>query len=149
MVLQNEFKSVCSVAELARKLGLSRARFYELQETGVFPRPVYCIRTKRPFYPQDMQQVCMEIRKTGIGLNGIPVVFYAVRKTKTSKTKERPTTVDQEVVEALKQMGLKVTGREITKAIESLYPAGLKPEKNKGATIRDLFRYFSGNQNGV
>ena len=51
MLSNNDFKAVCSVTELAKNLDMSRARFYQLQKLGVFPEPVYCIRTKRPFYP--------------------------------------------------------------------------------------------------
>ena len=149
MTRQNEFQSVCSVAELARRLGFSRSRFYELQETGVFPRPVYGIRSKRPFYFQDMQQLCIEIRRTGIGFNGMPVVFYVARKKRPAKVNTHSMLPPREILETLKQMGIKVTGEEITKAFESLYPTGIKPVQNKGAMIRDLFKYFSGDQNGV
>ena len=55
MLPNDDFKAVCSVTELAKKLDLSRARFYQLQKVCVFPEPVYCIRTKRPFYPMDIQ----------------------------------------------------------------------------------------------
>jgi len=75
MLSNNELKAVCSVTEMAGKLGLSRARFYQLQKTGVFPAPVYCVRTKRPLYPLDLQQECLDTRKTGIGHNGQPIVL--------------------------------------------------------------------------
>ncbi len=56
MRLDNDLKAVCSVTELTKKLGLSRARFYQLQKMGVFPMPIYCTRTIRPFYPLELQQ---------------------------------------------------------------------------------------------
>ena len=68
MVTNDDFKCVCSVSELARKLGLSRTRLYQLMEIGAFPRPVYCPRTGRPFYPLKVQNECMQIRKTGAGV---------------------------------------------------------------------------------
>ena len=80
MLLDNDFGAVCSVTELAGKIGLSRARFYQLMEKGVFPKPVYCTRTRRPFYTLDLQQKCIDIRKTGIGYNQQPVVFYSERR---------------------------------------------------------------------
>jgi predicted DNA-binding transcriptional regulator AlpA len=38
----NEFEAVCSVHEMADKLGLSRPRFYQLLRLDVFPPPIYC-----------------------------------------------------------------------------------------------------------
>ena len=35
MLSNNELKAVCSVTDMANKLGLSRARFYQLQKVGV------------------------------------------------------------------------------------------------------------------
>jgi hypothetical protein len=46
-------KAVVSVSEMARMVGLSRARFYQLQQAGVFPLPVYDVASRRPVYPQD------------------------------------------------------------------------------------------------
>ena len=37
MSIRIEFKTAVSVCEMARLVGLSRSRFYELIETGVFP----------------------------------------------------------------------------------------------------------------
>jgi hypothetical protein len=75
MLQENDLKAVCSVTALAKKLNLSRARFYQLQKKGVFPTPIYCTRTQRPFYPSHLQQKCMDIHKTGIGLDGRPIFF--------------------------------------------------------------------------
>jgi hypothetical protein len=85
MTTNTEHQSICSVSQLARNLRLSRARFYQLQHTGVFPPPIYCILTKRPFYPMDLQKRCLEIRKTGIGNNGRPIIFYSKRSSMPSK----------------------------------------------------------------
>ena len=71
--------SVCSVTQMAKKLGLSRARFYQLQETCVFLPPAYDLYSKRPFYPLSLQERCLEIRKTGIGYNGRPIIFNSKR----------------------------------------------------------------------
>jgi hypothetical protein len=66
--------ATCSVTEMARKLGLSRARLYQLMETGVFPPPVRA-GTRRPFYTPDLQHKCLQIHKTGVGFNGQSVLF--------------------------------------------------------------------------
>ena len=53
MLSNNDLKAVCTVTELAKKLDLSRARFYQLLKMGIFPKPAYCIRTRRPIYTLD------------------------------------------------------------------------------------------------
>jgi len=52
-------KAAVSVSEMARIVGLSRSRFYGLVNEGVFPPPVYDLRTRRPFYDLDLQQRCL------------------------------------------------------------------------------------------
>jgi len=42
-------KSIVSISGMARMVGLSRARFYQLVGT-TFPWPLYDIATRRPFY---------------------------------------------------------------------------------------------------
>ena len=142
MLSDNDLKAVCSVTELAKKLGLSRARFYQLQKMGVFPKPVYCIRTKRPFYPLDLQQKCIDIRKTGIGHNGQLILFYTSRKNKFRKSPSQSDRKYEELTDVLSKMGLNVTCKKVKNAINVLYPGGLAQCPDEGMVIRDLFRYF-------
>jgi hypothetical protein len=58
MNVQIMTKTVVSVSEMAAMVGLSRARFYQLQGTA-FPIPVYDVATRRPVYTEDMQMVCL------------------------------------------------------------------------------------------
>ena len=142
MCLYNDLKAVCSVTELTKKLGLSRARFYQLQKMGVFPMPIYCTRTKRPFYPLELQQKCIDIRKTGIGLNGQATIFYASRKNISQKSPSQLGHQYEELADILSQMGLNVTCNKVRHAVKALYPAGLAQCPDEGMVIRDLFRYF-------
>ena len=146
MLSDNDLKAVCSVTELAKRLDLSRARFYQLQKMGVFSRPVYCPRTRRPFYTLSLQNECMRIRKTGIGRNGRPVIFYARRKDKSAKDQQwlNPEfeRFCQELTGILKQMGLGVTHSQVRKAVKVLHPKGLEQYAIEGTIIRNLFSYF-------
>jgi hypothetical protein len=54
-------KAVVTVSEMARMVGLSRARFYQLVEAGVFPPPVYCVSTRRPMYVEELQTICLTV----------------------------------------------------------------------------------------
>ena len=145
MLSNNDFKAVCSVTALAKDLDMSRARFYQLQNAGVFPEPVYCIRTKRPFYPLDLQQQCIEIRKTGIGHNGLPIIFYRKRKDKPIKPQNQPNNGHEQLAHTLRQLGLKITVSEVKNAVNTLYPQGTA-DNDGGAIIKEVFRYF---QNGL
>ncbi len=138
----HSLEAVCSVTELAKKLGLSRARFYQLMETGVFPRPVYCVHTKRPFYPLDLQQKCTDIRKTGIVHNGQPILFYGPRKNKTNKSQNQQDHKYKELTKTLRQMGLNVTCNDVKNAVKTLYPERLTEQLVEGTVIRELFRCF-------
>jgi len=148
----NHIKAICTVTELAKKLSLSRARFYQLQKMGVFPMPVYCIRTKRPFYycirtkrpfyPLELQQKCLAIRKTGIGHNGQLAIFYRMRKDKPVKLQDQSNPDYKQLAHTLRQMGLKVTVSAVKNATNTFYPKGM-PDGDEGAVIRNLFRHFS------
>lgn len=146
MTINTDYKSICSVTEQAKKLGLSRARFYQLQKTGVFPSPVYCLYTKRPFYPMDLQEKCLEIRETGIGHNGRPIIFYSKRDIAATKPNSCSEQKYRELSDALGRMGLKTSPAEAEKAFVAIYPSNWKKLDLDGAVIAEVFRYF---QNGV
>lgn len=138
--------AICSISDLAFKLDLSRARFYQLQKLGVFPPPVYCIRTKRPFYPIELQDKCLEIRRTRIDQNGHLILFYAKRHVRSSRIMDSLEHKCEEISTALKEMGLKIARNRIKKAVKLLHPKTGQYLEINGELIAELFRYF---QNGV
>lgn len=142
MLPDTDLKAICSVTEMAKKLDLSRARFYQLQKMGVFPKPVYCPRTRRPFYPLDLQKKCIDIRKTGISYNGQPVLFYASRKDTSGKLQNQSDHQYGDLTDILRRMGLNVSLEKVKNTVKSLYREGLTRSSVEGPVIRDLFRYF-------
>ena len=135
-----DIKRSVSVSEMAVRLDLSRARFYQLLQEGIFPQPIYSIRTRRPFYDCDLQSKCITVRETGIGDNGESILFYRPRQ-KPTKRRQKQDTRCQELLEILIGMGLQCSAKEVSEAISELYPEGLK-EHDQGVVIRDLFRYL-------
>ena len=131
--------AICSVTEMARKLGFSRARLYQLVKKGVFPPPVRS-GTHRAFYPSDLQEECLRIRKTGIGLHGRPVLFNKRRTRRPARRTQQGQ--HNELVAALRDMGLKVNAKAVGQAVCDLYPTGLNKSQPPGEVLRDLFRYF-------
>lgn len=143
-------KAAVSVSEMARSLRLSRARFYELIEAGIMPPPVYLIRTRRPYYPAELQAVCLRVRELGEGINGEPVVFYAARATgaapkathkngsRSKASKSDPTL--ELLLNGLKQLGINDPDPSVVGSIlTELYPSGTSTE-DSGAVLTAVFR---------
>jgi hypothetical protein len=125
-----EIKAVVSVAEMARMVGLSRARFYQLIGSA-FPWPVYDVSTRRPLYDELAQRTCLEVRRLNCGIDGKPIMFYARRlPTAPIASKPRQTTRPKveshhELIEALRGLGLTtVTNDQVTTAIKEAFPNG-------------------------
>jgi hypothetical protein len=128
--MSEETKAVVTVSEMARMVGLSRARFYQLQKTGVFPAPAY--QGGRPVYTEDQQRVCLEVRRKNRGVNGKPVLFYARRRgteparrpPKTSKPVPKNKDVAA-LVDGLNALGLTTaTAAQVVEVTKELFPQG-------------------------
>jgi hypothetical protein len=111
MSVQLQTRAVVSVTEMARMLGLSRARFYQLQKAGVFPAPVYSLSNRRPIYVEELQKMCLEVRRKNFGVNGRPVLFYASRfSSGARKPKRKPEAKEAcSLVQSLRGLGLAVS----------------------------------------
>lgn len=124
-------KSVVSVAEMARQCGLSRQRFHQLRREGIFPEPDYDTDTRRPFYDEEKQTLCREVRRQNVGINGKSILFYArrsdlgvPRRPRTTASRE-PVSRHVEMIERLKFLGLaKVTASQVEAALKSVFPNG-------------------------
>jgi hypothetical protein len=143
-----ETKAVVTVSEMARMVGLSRARFYQLQKAGVFPAPVYNPATKRPFYDESLQEVCLEVRRKNCGANGKPVLFYArYRSSVPIKPKKRPGPPitkgrDKSIVallDGLNSLGLTTaTAAQVEAVTKEVYPTGTDGI-DQGEVLRKVF----------
>jgi hypothetical protein len=138
-------KPIISVTEMAKMLNLSRARLYQLLEQGIFPQPIYDLRTHRPLYNAQLQERCLEIRNSGIGDNNQYILFYSPRKketkTRISKSTKKTDSLHTEFAETLNSMGLGCSAKDVSVAISELYPDGVG-ELDHGVVIRDLFRFL-------
>ena len=113
--------------------GLSRARFYQLQKAGIFPPPLYDVKTRRPIYDEEMQKVCLEVRRRNCGVNGKPILFYARRQplappnVEATKGEAPAPKAEQypELIEALQALGLAgVTAAQVGAAVKEVFPQG-------------------------
>jgi len=139
-----DLQSICTVSQMASKLGLSRARLYQLIDDGVFAPPAYDLLSRKPLYPSRLQETCLEIRKTGIGWNDQLVRFYRQRK------KAKPKPEHKQLTTILRKLGLSVTIDDVRKASRQLGLSIASEESINGETIQKLIEYFYGGcQKGV
>jgi hypothetical protein len=156
--MSDETKAVVSVSEMARMVGLSRARFYQLQKAGVFPAPTY--QAGRPVYTEDQQKVCLEVRRKNRGVNGEAVLFYARRRgVQPAKHKRRadpPPARNKDItalLDGLNALGLTTaTAAQVLKVTEELFPQGTKG-LDQAEVLRAVFlhlkrRNAAGNDGG-
>ena len=144
---------VVTVRRMAEICQLSRSRFYELLEANVFPKPVQHPFTKRPMFDQQLQDKCLEIRRTGIGANGIPILFNRkptktdYKKSQAARTAKNSSNADYEwVSDAIKGLGISANAQQVHDAVTSLYPAGLVDGLDHGEVIRKTFLFLQGNR---
>ena len=136
-------KQIVSITEMTQMVQLSRARFYQLLEQGFFPKPRYDKRSNRPYYDLDLQQICLECRQSGVGVDGSYMLFYSSRKNGTAsrKTGKKTAPYVKEFVETLETMGLETTVEQVEQGLTEIYPDGTD-DIEQGVVIRELFRHL-------
>ena len=141
-----ETKAVVTVSEMARMCGLSRSRFYQLIGT-TFPEPLIDDK-KRPYYSEELQAVCLEVRRRNCGIDGKPILFYA-RRLGTAPTKPKkakaPTTANPQhadMLEGVRSLGIaSVTAADIAKALKEIFPSGVE-NQDDGEILRAVFLHL-------
>ena len=143
-------KAAVSVSEMARIVGLSRARFYQLMGTGTFPAPSYDPETNRPYFDEAQQVACLKVRSHNVGIDGKPVLFYAKRsRSRPSASSSRSSTGSKTrtakhdphayLLDAIKALGLTSAAfAQVEAAMAELYPHGAEG-CDQGEVIRAVF----------
>jgi hypothetical protein len=146
-------KAIVTVSEMARMVGLSRARFYQLQKAGVFQPPTY--HAGRPVYTSEAQEVCLEVRRKNRGVNGEPVLFYARRRAteppKRMPRESRPAPRNKDIaalLDGLTSLGLTtVIGAQVEAVTKELYPNGTEG-LDQGEVLRAVFLHLKRRDSG-
>ena len=138
-------KAAVSIAEMARMVGLSRARFNQLMGS-TFPWPQYSLSNHRPFFDEELQSLCLEVRRRNCGIDGKPVMFYA-KRINTVPSVRKPRKVSQpkvdsahdDILDGLRSLGLMTaTMPQVTAAVKELFPGGVETE-SRGQVLRAVF----------
>ena len=148
MCVPIETKTAVTVAEMARMCGLSRSRFYQLIGTA-FPQPERQPKTERPVYTEELQQVCLEVRRRNCGIDGKAILFYGRRlgtapiRSKATKPKLEPKGKDlSELLDGLNSLGLTTaTGAQVEQVTKQLYPKGTEG-MDQGEVLRAVFLHL-------
>lgn len=123
-------KSAVSVTEMARMVGLSRARFYQLVKKGTFPPADQDSATNRPCYLEEKQRQILEARRRNLGVDQKPILFYSRRRDlgQTKKVVSRPAkqmdNQQAELIDQLAQAKVIVTAAEVESVVKELFPEG-------------------------
>jgi len=137
-------KAAVSCSEMARMVSLSRQRFYQLIQAGTFPPPLYDVSTKRPFYDQELQHTCLNVRQRNMGINGKAIMFYARGNAiKPPRPRHLGKSVNKsqhaDLIEGLKSLGLAATSAaQVESAIRELFPGGTA-QVEQGEVLRTVF----------
>jgi hypothetical protein len=145
-------KAAICIKEMAGMCGFSRQRFMQLVRAGVMPAPLRDEDTGRPYYSEELQAKCEEVRRRNVGINGKVVMFYARRtpnssptnRPKTVKVTKKPQTGNQhaEILNGLHGLGLtSATGLQVADALAELFPQGMNGA-DTGSVIRSVFLHL-------
>ncbi len=149
MTSQNHVsKAAVSVSEMARQCGLSRQRFHQLRKQGYFPEPDYDPETGRPYYDEEKQIICLDVRKRNCGINGKPILFYArrsdagtIRKQKSTASKPKASP-HAAIIENLRALGLAtITTSQVDAAVQAVFPDGIDG-KDHAEAVRAVFLHL-------
>ena len=145
--MSNEKKAI-SVAEMARLVGLSRTRFYQLVGSA-FPHPRYDLATKRPYYTPELQQICLDVRRSNLGIDGKPVLFHRrqgeVSPVRPERSKRKPDDNRyKDLLGGLRSLGLAgVTVVDVEKALKELHVSD-PALKDNGGLLKAVFLRLKG-----
>lgn len=139
-------KSVVNVTDMARMVGLSRARFYQLIRQGTFPTADRDLISQRPCYGEEKQRQILDARRRNCGIDGTPILFYSRRvdagqKRTPSPSPKKPkelTTRHQDILEGLTALNITVSAGQIDSLLTELFPGGIE-NLDLGEVIRSMF----------
>lgn len=129
MLSNSGTKTAVSVTEMATMMGLSRARLYQLIRKQKLPTPDIEEGSKRPFFNEEKQRQCLEVRRRNCGIDGKPIMFYAKRRdagmSRKKAEKVKPAASPHaDLIDHLGVMGITATAAQVDAVVKELFPTG-------------------------
>jgi len=138
----SQIRSAMSVSGLCRLLKMSRSQFYLHVSRGTFHAPNRLTSTGRPYFTAPMVEDILNVRETGMGVNGEYVLFYERRAEAPKSSQKMPTRDHAELIEGLGQLGLqKLTDEKVEEALNAVFPNGSEG-KDSSVVLRMVFRHL-------
>jgi len=147
MTVEIVTKAAVSVTEMARMVGLSRARFYQLVKKSTFPPADHDLATGRVCYLEEKQRQILEARRRNCGVDGKPILFYCRRNDAGQKrTAARPTIGKvkevvkkyTDLIDGLASLNVTATVAHVEPLLKELFPNGTDGV-DPGEVIRAVF----------
>lgn len=151
-----QLKAAVSITEMARMLGFSRTRVYQLIRQGVFPTPMRASATSRPYFSQEQQEVCLNVKRSNLGVNGQVIMFYQARRPapprpsakrasknldKSNNNRGDSDPVIRELRAGLKQLGLiGLTDESLEHALKTVAATG--DPGDEGERLMAVYRHL-------
>ena len=135
--------AIYSIKSVCKLLKLSRGQFWNLQKEGIFPECLTDSMTGRHYFNEELKDICLQVRKTGIGVNNCFHLFYDPRQNtgKPRQSKPQNNTMVSAYLDTLRSMGIAdITAKDINAALTTLYQDKIPAQE--GVVVRDLYRYF-------
>jgi hypothetical protein len=140
-------------AGMARSLGMSRQRLYQLMDQGIFPQPSRDAQG-RPFFSREQQELITKAYRSNCGVNGNSC-FFRPRKNRSrpqpsserNPQRHAPRKVPTEyehsaLLTAVRQLGLhRLNKTELDRCLASLFPEGQLPADKK-LLVRKVFLHL-------
>ena len=154
MLSNSATKTAVSVTEMAAMMGLSRARLYQLIRKGKLPTPDIEEGSKRPYYNEDKQRQCLEVRRRNCGIDGKPIMFYARRRdvgvSRKKVERAKPAASPHaDLIDQLGVMGITATAAQVDAVVKELFPNGTtsvpQEEVFRAVFLRIRSQHSSGN----
>jgi len=140
-------KAAVSVTEMARMVGLSRARFYQLVKKGTFPPADQDSATNRPCFFEEKQRQILEARRRNCGVDGKPILFYCRRNDAGQKRSTSRPTIGKvkevvkkytDLIDGLAGLNVTATVAQVEPLVKELFPIGTDGV-DPGEVIRAVF----------
>lgn len=152
-------KAAVSVSEAAARCGLSRTHFHALIKSGTMPAPCYDLTTRKPFYPRELLEDCLRIRRTNVAWDGRICLFYQPRQQPSSqpahvsrqRRRAAAATIavapdrHAELIEGLRSLGLAATDGHVEDALRVCFPNGIG-STSEGEVLRSLWQQLRRSQ---
>jgi hypothetical protein len=132
-------------AGMARSLGMSRTRLYQLMDDGIFPKPSRD-EEDRPFFTREQQEQIHKAYQSNRGINGRSC-FFRPKATQLGRPARRPTKSAPKqdhsaLLEAVRVLGLRqVKKADLERCLGSLYPDGKLPD-DKPQLAKQVFLHL-------